>query len=72
MSTQTTVIGWAEKRPPRNHWVMASWNILSPLRPVKTCRHGCCVSDEIASMTLPLYWRDLTPCEQEQYAEIMA
>jgi hypothetical protein len=60
---EPTVVAWSEKRPPRQHWVMASYGVMEPLRLSRTCKHGCCVDQGFGPMVLPLYWRDATPEE---------
>jgi hypothetical protein len=57
------VIGWDEKRPPASHYVMASYEVMDPLRLMKTCRHGCCVDAGFGPQMLPRYWRDATQAE---------
>lgn len=51
--TPDTIHDWATDPPPRDVDVLARWHDDEEFRPVHTCRHGCCVSDEFASLILP-------------------
>lgn len=68
MTAQETVIAWAEKQPPREHFVMASYGVMEAPRLFRTCRRGCCVDDGICGpMVLPRYWRDATESERAMW-----
>ena len=70
--SQEMVIGWKEKRPPIKHWIMASYEVLEPLKLFRTCKHGCCVDQGFGPQILPSYWRDATEAEIEAGKENFA
>ena len=55
---------WKDDPPPPETWVLAKYALTGPAitaewQRVRTCKHGCCVSDGWFNLNLPKYWKEL-------------
>lgn len=49
---------WNDEKPPRDTDVLAKYMLSDDWHIVRTCKRGCCVSDEFGTKILPRYWKE--------------
>ena len=61
----------ADKLPPKETWIAASYGVMDRLQIVKTCKKLCCVySPDSGNLMFPRYWRLATEKEIKEAESI--